>query len=271
MDGKEQQSKVLNLRKTDTEAAEKSKDHIKRRKVLFKWSIRVYICFSDEYAEASGVVLTECWRADRFCWAEYGLLFMEEVTPVTVLGRGGFWTLPADVEERSPRLPFAPLVELNWKYFGSMRELAGGLTELKLNEMKKALAVSSVDYLDSVVSFKSPLLAEWCRTAAEAELFKPVGIWVLLIRCWGCPTVELFQVVPWRERCSSFHLQVLRLMKETSTEEKIRGFRECQEAAPNSHQHLVFFSLTSRHSSSCYSSQSTRDSSSVGSDLNTNL
>lgn len=70
----------------------------------------------------------------------------------------------------------------------------------KLLDIEKPDAVSMGVYLDSVVSFKSPLLAEWCRAVVEAELLNAVdddvAIWVLLIRCWGCPTVELFQAVP---------------------------------------------------------------------------
>lgn len=39
-------------------------------------------------------------------------------------------TLPADIDERSGRLPVG-IVELNWKYFGSIRELSGGFEALK--------------------------------------------------------------------------------------------------------------------------------------------
>lgn len=57
--------KVCNLRKTNTEADEKTKkSYLKKRRrrkeAMLTWPMIVYICFSDEYADASGVVLTEC-------------------------------------------------------------------------------------------------------------------------------------------------------------------------------------------------------------------
>ena len=85
-----------------------------------------------------------------------------------------------------PAAGLLPLDELNWKYFGSIREPAGGmLDELKSNRLgcPHDTRTPSTSYVDSGVSLVSPLLAEWCRTGAELELFNAPGICVLLIRC----------------------------------------------------------------------------------------
>ncbi len=78
--------------------------------------------------------MTECWRADLFCWVDKGLLAIEDVAVVVVFIRDGFWTFPADIDDRSGWIPAVPLVELNWKYLGSIFELTGGLSELNKNQ-----------------------------------------------------------------------------------------------------------------------------------------
>ena len=126
--------KVFNLRRqTHTHT------HTRGRKIIYKRKKKKlcydYICFSEEEAEARGVVFTDCWRTGRFCWDDIDLLMTEELVADAALARVGFWTLPADIEDRSGWIPPAeaavPLPELNWKYFGSIFELSGGFNELK--------------------------------------------------------------------------------------------------------------------------------------------